>query len=252
MPWPSAPQIWYSSSWRPVRTCERYQRWCEVITFWYVHREEAYHGLIVRTSSLPVVTWSDNRLKWLPARSWSVLIYSSAVATIDMLISIFPTLSLVIATGVQSTNRHRIYFPFSWVLRLLKTMQHGNYIEEISILIDHSRRFDWFTPSESNTFPWGDFSLLLTETSLVCARFKYCCRSTILPVKRRPFSGKLWNQTIRGPKALLWRAFSKWRKRLVSTSCCRSKVLCWLIIFYWNLANRSFITFHEFEKCVPC
>jgi hypothetical protein len=45
----------------------------------------------------------------------------------------------------------------------LKTAQQGNCIEEFSILFDYSLRFECFTPSESNTFPWEGFAPLLTE-----------------------------------------------------------------------------------------
>ena len=69
----SAYRIWY-----PPSSEAGHNLWevPEMLTFWYACREETYHGLIIHTSSLPVVTWSDNRLKWLPARSWSVFIYS--------------------------------------------------------------------------------------------------------------------------------------------------------------------------------
>ena len=84
----------------------------------------------------------------------------------DVDLSLVPflrTLSFIIAIAPSFYNRYRAYLPFHWLLRLLKTAQHGNCIEEISILIDPNRRPQDFTPSESDFFPWEEFGPLLTE-----------------------------------------------------------------------------------------
>jgi len=67
--------------------------------------------------------------------------------------------------SVLSASSSRLCHPsyiFRSALRRLKTAQHRNCIEEISILIDHSRKFKNLTPSESDIFPWEEFALLLT------------------------------------------------------------------------------------------
>jgi hypothetical protein len=83
--------------------------------------------------------------------------------TDDVDLSLVPSLRVLSLIITTVSFRHRIHFPFRWVLRRLKTAEHGNCIKEISIFIYHIRMDDNLTPSESDIFPWEEFAPLLTE-----------------------------------------------------------------------------------------
>lgn len=149
----------------------------------------------------------------------------------------------------RAINKQAIYFPFSWVLRLFENGATWKLYRRNFNPHRPQSKVRLLHPVKVEYVPLKWYSLLLTENFPRLRKIQILLQVNDFTSEATPI---LWKamKPIRGPKALLWRAFSKSRKCLVVPAV----VLKGLLLtdyFYWNLAKRSFVTFHEFEKCVP-
>ena len=81
-------------------------------------------------------------------------------------------------------NEDDIWTPFPWLLRVLKTVQKSNSIEEIIIKIVHenSDKFRYLPPGFHDHFSWQKFELLFTERFPCLCNVKLLLQAHHMPV----------------------------------------------------------------------
>jgi len=151
----------------------------------------------------------------------------------------------------RAINKQAIYFPFSWVLRLFENGATWKLYRRNFNPHRPQSKVRLLHPVKVEYVPLKWYSLLLTENFPRLRKIQILLQVNDFTSEATPILWKAMKPDDPWAKGFAVKGLLEIKEVSGKYQLLSLKGPLLTDYFYWNLANRSFVTFHEFEKCVP-